>query len=94
MRAAHELFDTPYLANMDVKWTEDNVMDVIEWVVSQDKDYYCAVLSDPTRMSLEFVHPTSSGTFSGLAPALFLDRFGELIPEPGWSSWARQEFRC
>lgn len=80
-KAAHALWRSPYIDRLDAD-TDDNVSDVLEWVVSQGSDYYFAVVADPSKMRTEFVPGAAIDTFSSVAANILLERFGELPPSP------------
>jgi hypothetical protein len=61
--------------------SEDGVKDIAEWVVTQGREYYEAVLADPTRMPASFPGGVLA-SFSGVADNVFYERFREVIPPP------------
>lgn len=80
-KAAHVLWRSPYVDRIDAD-TDDNIRDVLEWVVSQGQDYYFAVVADPCKMRTDFVHGAATDTFSGVVANVFLKRFGGFPPSP------------
>lgn len=59
-----------------VEQSEDGLSDVAEWVVSQGRDYFQAVLADPTSIP-HTVEGRGREILSGVAPFVYEERFGE-----------------
>ncbi len=81
-KAAHTLWCSPYVDQIGDWALDDNIIDILEWIVSQGREHYFAVIADPSKVRTEFVHGAATDTFSGVAARVFLDRFGELPPSP------------
>ena len=71
---AGELMLPPF--NALVEQSEDGLTDVAEWVVSQGKDLYRAVVADPLSIP-HTVEGKGSEILSGVAPLVYEERFGE-----------------
>jgi hypothetical protein len=59
-----------------VEQSEDGLTDVAEWVVSQGKARYGAVVADPALIP-RTVEGKGREILSGVAPLLYEERFGE-----------------
>jgi hypothetical protein len=73
--AAAELMDSPYVEHVGPDVSEDTMLDVAEWVVSQGRAFYDEVLLHPEKIP-KSVEPNSPRTFSGVAGNVFVERFG------------------
>lgn len=73
---ASELQDEPYSDFLAPDESEDGLEDAANWVVSQGRTTYEAVLAEPSRMPshIDVGDPTNLG---GLAYEVYYDRFGE-----------------
>jgi hypothetical protein len=79
-RAAAELMDSPWVEHVGPDVSEDTMLDVAEWVVSQGRGFYDEVLRHPERIP-KSVEPNSLRTFSGVAGSVFVERFGRSMHE-------------
>jgi len=73
---ATELQDVPYSYFLDPDESEDGLEDVANWVVSQGRVTYQAVLAQPSRMP-PHIDVDDPGNLGGLAYEVYYDRFGE-----------------
>jgi len=71
---ASELQVSPFAAF--VEESEDGLADVAEWVVSQGKNMYQAVVADPASIP-HTVEGKGGEILSGVAPLVYEERFGE-----------------
>ncbi|WP_433606666.1 DUF4240 domain-containing protein [Prescottella agglutinans] len=75
---AAELQDEPYLSHLGPDESEDGLEDAANWVVSQGRATYEAVLDEPSRMPshIDVFDPANLG---GLAYEVYYHRFGETL---------------
>ena len=59
-----------------VEESEDGLTDVAEWVVSQGKELYSAVMADPALIP-HTVEGKGRAILTGVAPLVYEERFGE-----------------
>lgn len=73
---AAELQDEPYLSHLGPDESEDGLEDAANWVVSQGRATYEAVLEEPSRMP-SHIDVGDSANLGGLAYEVYYQRFGE-----------------
>jgi hypothetical protein len=73
---AAELQDEPYRSHLGPDESEDGLEDAAQWVVSQGRVTYEAVLAEPRRMP-SHIDGGDPANLGGLAYEVYYDRFGE-----------------
>ncbi len=74
MEAAIELTDEPFQKHMFGN-SEDGVADIVEWVVSQGKEYYWTVWHNPNLIPPFLDDDVPS--LAGVAPLVYWQKYGE-----------------
>lgn len=69
-----ELQDEPYIDNMEE--SEDGIEDIANWIVSNGKEYYNKILSNPDLVPYS-VEDRLNEVLYGVADEVFVERFGE-----------------
>ena len=76
--AATELTEDPFFQYQSI--SEDSMLDIAKWVVSQGKEFYSEILQFPHEMPQEETEEMVMTTLAGVAGKVFGERFKEAIP--------------
>lgn len=76
LEMAVELRDEPYTFHVHPGESEDGVEDISNWVVSQGRVYYEAVVREPSRIPPEVAIDDPANLF-GVASEVYFSRFGK-----------------
>lgn len=76
LEMAVELRDEPYVFHVAAGESEDGLEDISNWVVSQGRELYEAVIGEPSRMPAEVAVDDPTNLFP-VAFEVYFQRFGE-----------------
>jgi hypothetical protein len=78
--AATQLNDDPFLRFVNPDESEDGVMDIAHWVVSQGKEHFAQVWEKPDTIA-KHVDVGDPQNLFGVAEKVYEDKFGEDMPD-------------
>jgi hypothetical protein len=80
IRARAQLYDEPFIEKIGIERSEDTILDICEWVVSQGKEYYSKIWKNPELIPKDVERDDrSEEILSGVAGEVFWGKFEEEI---------------
>ncbi len=80
IKARAQLYDDPFIEVIGIERSEDTILDICEWVVSQGKEHYSKIWKNPELIPKDVEHDDRlEEILSGVAGEVFWDKFEEEI---------------